>query len=193
MLNNVCIGKVINIMKKIYKERCPICGNYTVMDIGDICPVCFWEMGLLDGKDDKIKAISNYKKFGVSNISCDEFIRKPRGIELQGFYEPFDVEAIEDPQYIYTRNCLNNKEDLFLKAKNVLFNHSSEISEKEAFDIFNALAYSDGCIGYDSTINLALCYTQGIGCKKDVAEAQDVLLNILNYYEVKSNEDILYY
>lgn len=186
-------GESAQIMN-IKKNKCPICGHYSVKDFGDICPVCFAEFGFDDTLDDEWieKQRNNYKKNGMCIDADHELIRSPRGIELPGLYELNNIEAQNNPQYLFTKQCYENEINLFNKANHKLINLTDEdISEEEAFKIFNALAYKDNDIGLKSAFNLALCYASGHGCKKDLMEAQAVLDEIINYYEIKSSNEII--
>ena len=185
-------------------NKCPICGYYTVKDMGDICPVCFAELGYDDiiGNKWMKKLKNNYEKNGVCNDCGSDSVRQPRGIELPGFYEPDNIEAQNDPRYLYTKQCYENDEELFHSAAYTLYDYLTNeemkddnthngISKDEVFNILNALAYKDDYIGLVSAFNLALCYAAGYGCKKDYGETESTLYDIMKYFEVRSSNEVL--
>ena len=179
------------------KEKCPICGNYTLSGLGSICPVCFWEDGRLKKTEELKKAKETYKKIKASDESYLQYVREPRGIELPGLYEPDNFEAQNNQQYLFTKSCYENNVDIdiynaanhmllssLFEGKNKEDNEHKEVSNFAAFSFFNALAYKDDYIGLKSAFNLALCYASGCGCKKDLLEAQAVLDEIMSYFDV---------
>ena len=181
------------------KQKCPICGHYTLSGLGSICEVCFWEDGYLTESEDIQKARESYKKVKACDDYSLEYVREPRGIELPGLYESDNIEAQNDPQYLYTKQCYEKDSVLFYAAEHILLSDLSDeekkwdntykdISKEETFKIFNALAYKDDYIGLRAAFNLALCYATGCGCKKDLLEAQAVLDEIMSYFDVNSSK-----
>lgn len=186
----------------IKKQKCPICGHYTLNGLGSICEVCFWEDGYLEKPEDIQKARESYKKAKACDEYSLDYVRNPRGIELPGLYESDNIEALNNPQYLYTKQCYEDDVMLFDAAEHTLLhdltdeekkldNTYKDMSKEEVFKIFNALAYKDDYIGLRSAFNLALCYASGCGCKKDLTKAQAVLDEIMNYFDVRSSKGIL--
>ena len=184
------------------KGKCPICGNYSSEGLGDICPICFCEPGYTPGLGDEgfEEEIESYKKTGMTAGTDPEWVRPPRGIELPGFYEPYNKEAQNDPKFIYTKQCIENEDELFYAADHIVIDDLSELEKKcdnsykemskeEAFKILNALAYKGDTIGLRAAFDLALCYATGCGCKKDLLEAESVLEEIIDYYDITSPDD----
>lgn len=186
-------------MEKIKKNKCPICGNYTFYEdegLGDICPVCFCEIGyddepeLCQTSSIEIKQ-QNYKRVGACEEDLVDFVRKPYGIELPGFNEPDNTEATSAPKYLEYKKYLENAEASYEKASERLSdycgssNHTPIFLDNEAFEIFNALAFSEGVIGFKATYSLAICYAVGCGCKQNMDTSNELLDDILKRYEVK--------
>ena len=189
-------------MRKSRKTKCPICGNYSLLGPGDICRICFYGNIYNDNEEGLQKAKESYKQHGVCDRDFLDSTRPPRGIELPGLYEEDCKEARQSFDYQFTKSCLEDKENLYSQAEDALFkkyfgddliydNTYKEISEKEAFNIFNALAYDESMEGLRSAFNLALCYATGFGCKKDIVDAQCVLDELTNYYDIKTNDKLL--
>ena len=178
------------------KQKCPICGNYTFHEnegLGDICPVCFCELGYDDTNksEDIERKKANYKRVGACEDDLVVFVRKPYGIELPGFNESDNIEATNDAKYIEYKKYLENAEINYEKAEERLSDycgssvHTPIFLDDEAFNIFNALAFSEGIIGFKSAYSLAICYASGCGCKKNLDTAHYLLDDILKRYEIK--------
>jgi hypothetical protein len=60
------------------KYKCPVCGNFTIEQKFDICPICYWEYDPIDIKNPELisnsnklslyVARSNYCKYGISSL-----------------------------------------------------------------------------------------------------------------------------
>ena len=184
-------------MKKVIRKKCPICGNYTFYEDegqGDICPVCFCELGFDawpndDGSMEEQR--QTYKKVGAVEEGLAELVRKPYGIELPGFNESDNMEATSDPKYLKYKKYLENLEANYEKAEERLSDycgstiHTPIFLDDEAFEIFNALAFQEGLIGFKAAYSLAICYATGCGCKKNIDTAHYLLDDILKRYEIK--------
>ncbi len=73
--------------------KCPCCENYTIIEIFDICDVCYWQYDKVAhnrgdeyvGGANKVsltEARNNYKKFGASEKRFENDVRSPRSDEL---------------------------------------------------------------------------------------------------------------
>ena len=183
-------------MLNIKKSKCPICGNYTFYKnegLGDICPVCFCELGYDDANNPKDieRKKENYKKIGACEEDLVDFVRRPYGVELPCFNEFDNIEAINDSKYVKYKNYLENPEANYEKAEERLSdycgssNHTPIFLDNEAFEIFNALAFQEGIIGFKAAYSLAICYASGCGCEKNLDTAYCLLDDILKRYEIK--------
>lgn len=185
-------------MKKVIREKCPICGNYTFYEdegfgIGDICPVCFCELGYDDTNEseDIEKEKENYKRVGACREDLVNYVRRPYGVELPGFNEPDNAEATSDPKYLEYKKYLENPKLNYEKAEERLSdycgstNHTPIFLDDEAFEIFNAFAFQEGLIGFKAAYSLAICYATGCGCKKNIDTAHYLLDDILKRYKIK--------
>ena len=134
---------------------------------------------------------ANYKRVGACKDDLVVFVRKPYGIELPGFNESDNIEATSDAKYIEYKKYLENAEINYEKAEERLLDycgssvHTPIFLDDEAFNIFNALAFSEGIIGFKSAYSLAICYASGCGCKKNLDIAHYLLDDILKRYEIK--------
>lgn len=73
------------------KIKCPCCNYYTINEIYDICPVCFWENDpiqevhpntMLGANHVTLNvAKENYKKFGVSELEYADKVRDAKYFE----------------------------------------------------------------------------------------------------------------
>ncbi|WP_373085480.1 CPCC family cysteine-rich protein [Sneathiella sp.] len=78
------------------KYACPCCGYLTFdeMPVGtfEICPVCYWEDDLVQGKDPNFvgganevslnEAKANFLKFGAIKNECRRYVRQPLQEEI---------------------------------------------------------------------------------------------------------------
>ena len=74
------------------KARCACCGFFTIKEIAETCPVCYWEENLyqeenLDDSDapnyvSLKEAKENFQKFGAKKKELVSFCRKPLLDEL---------------------------------------------------------------------------------------------------------------
>lgn len=77
-------------------SKCPCCGFYTFSEpiresVGDICPVCFWEIDPIAGEDGPSganhgltldEARRNFMKFGACEERMRGYVREPLPEEL---------------------------------------------------------------------------------------------------------------
>lgn len=105
------------------KYKCPCCGFYTFDEpldnaVGDICPVCFWEIDPFVHDDDEPSGANhgltlndcrdNYLRFGACTEEMAKYTRKPLGCELC---------ADGKPQSYFERNIKGGCYDEFAKGK----------------------------------------------------------------------------
>lgn len=80
-------------------HKCPCCGFYTFpqplnKSIGDICPVCFWEIDFFAGSDDEPSGANhglslnecrnNFKEFGACTSAMTKYVRAALPEEMSG-------------------------------------------------------------------------------------------------------------
>ena len=80
-------------VNKYGKHACACCGFYTITEIYETCPVCFWEEDIYQEKniDDDSgpnktslrEARRNFKKYGVIDTSFQEYVRGPMKNEYE--------------------------------------------------------------------------------------------------------------
>ena len=150
-------------------------------------------MGYIDTNKQKNieKEIESYKRVGACEPNVIDFVRRPYGVELPGFNEPDNAEATCDPKYLDYKKYLENPEVNYEKAEERLSDycgssiHTPIFLDDETFEIFNALAFQEGLIGFKAAYSLAICYATGCGCKENIDTAHYLLDDILKRYEVK--------
>lgn len=75
--------------------KCPCCGYYTFRQRlpGGICPVCFWELDMVESPEEPSdanhgltlsQARENYRTLGACDGKSLRFVRKPKSGELTG-------------------------------------------------------------------------------------------------------------
>lgn len=79
-------------MNKYHKHACACCGFFTIVEMNDICPVCFWQEDFYQEKniDDaggpntiSLKlARESFKKTGVMDEKFKIYVRKPNVDEV---------------------------------------------------------------------------------------------------------------
>lgn len=77
---------------KNIKQRCACCLNYTITEIKETCPVCFWEEDFYQAEhiDDNggpnlvslREAKENFQKFGAIEERFKSFVRPPLKEEI---------------------------------------------------------------------------------------------------------------
>lgn len=75
------------------KRVCACCGHFTISEIKETCPVCFWEEDFYQEEhiDDNSgpnstslrESRKNYKKYGVMDLEFKEHVRPPLEEELK--------------------------------------------------------------------------------------------------------------
>lgn len=183
-------------MKKVSRYKCPICGNYTFGKDnyyqGEVCSVCFSELNFDNSNDEKcIEEKKTYKELGAYDEIFVDMVRKPYGVELPGFNELNNLETQNDSKYLKYKKYLENAERYFDEAYETFTDycdstiHQQSSTDEEVFEIFNALAFTNGEIGFKAAYSLAICYAIGYGHKQNMSVASYILEDILNTYEVK--------
>jgi hypothetical protein len=76
-----------NRINKYGKHACACCGNYTIVEIKETCPVCFWEEDFFQEKyiEDNggpnlvslREAKENYKNIGAIEERFKQYVRPP--------------------------------------------------------------------------------------------------------------------
>ena len=80
------------IQNKLEKKECACCGFFTITEMKETCPVCFWEEDFFQEEhiDDNAgpnlvslrEAKENFKRYGVMDIEFKEYVRPPLQEEL---------------------------------------------------------------------------------------------------------------
>lgn len=84
----------LKVVNKYGKAKCACCGFFTILELADICPVCFWEENIYQEETDpndadapnyiSIKdAKKNFKEFGAIKFDVRHLTRKPNIEELE--------------------------------------------------------------------------------------------------------------
>lgn len=187
-------------MRKLKKYKCPVCGYYTLNSRGwnEICPVCFWEdddfsIGeTMDLDEESLcngmsinEAKNNYKLLGAVEKDCLNLVRKPMGIELIGSSNEEKLDETNEP-YKTNKEINDNAEKYFEEACEIYENYRGDRENKDkrikAFQIFNALAFRQDIIGFESACYLMNCYVEGFGCHSNYIQTFSIINDMKAIY-----------
>jgi Cysteine-rich CPCC len=80
-------------LNKYENAQCACCGYYTIREIAETCPVCYWEENIYqeENQDDNDapnyislkEAKENFLKFGATTSESKNLTRKPHPEELE--------------------------------------------------------------------------------------------------------------